>query len=132
MKKNRMNRSNRYSQLRKKPGSSLSLKRALAVFSFSVLLIATLSISCFSFWSQAQMNDAGETGKETILYKYYTRIEVQYGDTMWDIASRYCNEPYHNYNAYINEVMMINRMLEPELTAGSYIIVPYYSADIIS
>ncbi|MCI6813087.1 MAG: LysM peptidoglycan-binding domain-containing protein [Lachnospiraceae bacterium] len=131
MKKNRIYKSNKNNHSVKKAARALSIKRTLALFSFSVFLIAALSISCFSFWSQAQMNDAGDGSKEAVLHKYYTRIEVQYGDTMWDIASRYYSEPYYNYNSYINEIMLINRMLEPELTAGSYIIVPYYSAELI-
>lgn len=100
------------------------LNRTLALSLLSLVLIATLSLGCFRIWSQAQAKD------EVQLYKYYTSIEVEYGDTMWDIASRYCSRPYNDYNAYINEVMRINRMLEPEIKAGNTLIVPYYSSEL--
>ncbi|MBQ9990711.1 MAG: LysM peptidoglycan-binding domain-containing protein [Lachnospiraceae bacterium] len=104
--------------------NTVTLRKSLFLSVFSAFLIITLSLGCFSIWSQAQTKD------EPQLYKYYTNIEVQYGDTMWDIASRYCTAPYTDYNSYINEVMRINRILEPELKAGGSLIIPYYSAEL--
>ncbi len=123
MKKNRLQipLSPRQQQLRRR----ILLKRAFALTAFSILLVVSLSLSCFSIWSQAQNK------QETSLYKYYTSIEVQYGDTLWGIASRYCDSPYEDYNAYIKEVMLINRMDGPNITAGSYLILPYHSSEFI-
>ena len=101
------------------------LKRSFALSLFSALLVLVLSFGCFGMWSQAQNK------QNTSLYKYYTNVEVQYGDSLWDIASRYCDSSYEDYNTYIREVMLINRMLEPNITAGSYLIVPYHSAEFI-
>ena len=88
-------------------------------------MVLVLSFGCFGMWSQAQNK------QNTSLYKYYTNVEVQYGDSLWDIASRYCDSSYEDYDTYIREVMLINRMLEPNITAGSYLIVPYHSAEFI-
>ncbi|MCI5585342.1 MAG: LysM peptidoglycan-binding domain-containing protein [Lachnospiraceae bacterium] len=101
------------------------LKRSFALSLFSALLVLVLSFGCFGMWSQAQNK------QNTSLYKYYTNVEVQYGDSLWDIASRYCDSSYEDYDTYIREVMLINRMLEPNITAGSYLIVPYHSAEFI-
>lgn len=101
------------------------LKRSFALSLFSALLVLVLSFGCFGMWSQAQNK------QNTSLYKYYTNVEVQYGDSLWDIASRYCDSSYEDYDTYIREVMLINRMLEPDITAGSYLIVPYHSAEFI-
>ncbi len=101
------------------------LKRSFALSLFSALLVLFLSFGCFGMWSQAQNK------QNTSLYKYYTNVEVQYGDSLWDIASRYCDSSYEDYDTYIREVMLINRMLEPNITAGSYLIVPYHSAEFI-
>ncbi|MGN1313567.1 MAG: LysM peptidoglycan-binding domain-containing protein [Lachnospiraceae bacterium] len=108
-------------QSRKKRRVQFNKILSLSVFSF--VLIAALSIGCFGTWSQARDMDKPQ------IYKYYTNIEIQYGETLWDIASRYCGDSYLNYDAYINEVMIINRMAEPKLTAGSYLIVPYFSTE---
>lgn len=101
------------------------LKRSFALSLFSALLVLVLSFGCFGMWSQAQNK------QNTSLYKYYTNVEVQYGDSLWDIASRYCDSSYEDYDTYIREVMLINRMLEPDITAGSYLIVPYHSTEFI-
>ena len=101
------------------------LKRSFALSLFSALLVLVLSFGCFGMWSQAQNK------QNTSLYKYYTNVEVQYGDSLWDIASRYCDSSYEDYDTYIREVMLINRMLELNITAGSYLIVPYHSAEFI-
>ena len=104
--------------------SRRTIKRAIVLSVFSLLLVISLSLGCFSIWSKAQDKD------EVQFYKYYTNIEVKYGDTMWDIAARYCDDHYADYHSYIDEVMRINRMLEPELKAGSSLIVPYYSVEL--
>ena len=91
---------------------------------FSFLLIVTLSVGCFAIGSRAQNNE------ETILYKYYTNIEVQYGQTLWDIADTYfCEEKYEDYNHYIFEVMQLNGLYDENIPAGYYLMVPYYSSE---
>lgn len=90
----------------------------------TVILILTLSIGGFAIGSQAQDKD------EVILYKYYTSIEVKYGETLYDIAETYfCEDKYDNYKHYISEVMYINGIYNEEVSPGTYLVVPYYSED---
>lgn len=90
----------------------------------SVLLIMILSIGGFAIGSKAQDRDT------TVLYKYFTNIEVQYGESLWEIADTYfCEERYDNYEHYISEVMQLNGLYDKEVAAGSYLIVPYYSSE---
>ena len=94
------------------------------MFIFTVVFILTLSIGGFVIGSEAQDNES------IVLYKYYTNIEVQYDETLWDIADRYyCEAKYDNYAHYISEVMHINGIYCEDVSAGSYLIVPYYSAE---
>ncbi len=53
-------------------------------------------------------------------------IEIQKGDTLWSIASDYMTEEYDNLNEYIEEIKDSNGMVNDEIHAGNYIIVPYY------
>lgn len=100
------------------------LRRNINMTVFTVILVLTLSIGGFAIGSKAQDKDA------VILYKYYTNIEVQYGETLWDIADTYfCEEKYNNYEHYIAEVMQVNGLYSEEVSAGSYLIVPYYSVE---
>ncbi|MBS6395662.1 MAG: LysM peptidoglycan-binding domain-containing protein [Clostridiales bacterium] len=64
-------------------------------------------------------------------YKYYTDIEIQKGDTLWDVAEAYMDSSYYMEKSdYINEVMSINRMVTDQLTTGQKLIVPYYSTQV--
>lgn len=100
------------------------LRRNIFMIVFTIVLILTLSVSGFVIGSKAQDKE------EVVLYKYYTNIEVQYGETLWDIASTYfCEDKYDNYEHYISEVMQINGLYIEDVSPGSYLIVPYYSAE---
>ncbi len=100
------------------------LRRNIMLTIFTVVLILTLSIGGFAIGSRAQDKE------EVVLYKYYTNIEVQYGETLWDIAGRYfCEDKYDDYEHYIPEVMYVNGMYDEDISAGSYLIVPYYSSE---
>ena len=53
------------------------------------------------------------------MYKYYANVEIQDGDTLWDLMD------------YINEVMTINGMHDTCLIEGRKIILPYYSDELL-
>lgn len=100
------------------------LRRYILMMCFTFVLILTLSIGGFAFGAKAQDKE------EVILYKYYTNIEVQYNMTLDDVAEEYfCKNKYKNKKDYIAEIMMLNGMYDDEILPGSYLIVPYYSAD---
>lgn len=100
------------------------LRRNMVITMFTAILILMLSVSCFTFGSKAQDKS------EVVLYKYYKNVEVQYGETLWDIAKTYfCEDKYDDYKHYISEVMLINGIYNETVSAGSFLIVPYYSAE---
>ena len=100
------------------------LRRNILMTFFTVAFVLSLSIGGFAFGSKAQDKE------EIVLYKYYANVEVQYGETMTDIAETYfCDDKYEDYKDYISEVMQINGLYSEELSAGSYLIVPYYSTE---
>lgn len=99
------------------------VNHSIRLILFSFLFALILSFLCFGNHSIAK-NDS-----EAPLYKYYTNVEVQYGDTLWELAARYCDDSYSDYNEYIEEVMFINRMSDTRITAGSYLILPYHSEE---
>lgn len=86
-------------------------------------LIAVLAVSFYSFKSSA---DSGEKK-----FKYYTSIEVKYGQTLWDIHQKYSDpEQYHSPNDYIEELRSINHLNKKgDIRAGQILIVPYFSAE---
>lgn len=87
----------------------------------TVILILTLTISYHAIVSKATSSD------EPVVYKYYKSIEISYGDSLWSIAETYAAEEYTAIQNYIKEVMLINHLTDTSLTAGEYLIIPYYT-----
>lgn len=66
-----------------------------------------------------------------VSYKYYTSIQVQKGDTLWNIANVYMTEEYVDANEYIEEICSINHIDASEIHSGQYLTIPYYSDQFI-
>ncbi len=88
---------------------------------FTILLIALLSMTYKTFVSEAK-------DSASIAYKYYTSIEIAYGETLWDIAEDYAGDEYDSLDKYIEEVKTINHLSDDTICAGAHLIVPYFSS----
>lgn len=97
------------------------LRRRFFLVILTVVLILLLTVSYHAILSEATTKD------KEISYKYYTSIEIQYGDSLWTLAGEYAGEEYKSAEDYVHEVMQINHLREENLIAGQYLIVPYYS-----
>jgi hypothetical protein len=74
--------------------------------------------------------NSGTNGQK---YKYYTSVQLEYGDTLWKVADRYMDSEFYNHISYIEEVKSINHIHdENEVMAGKMLIIPYYSTDYIA
>ena len=94
----------------------------LAFCTFCLILILSLTINSFL------LND--KTNKE-MTCKYYKSIMIEEGDTLWSIASQNLNDVNINItiSAYIKEIMKMNGLQSDRITAGMYLVIPYYSSD---
>ena len=59
------------------------------------------------------------------MYKYYANVEIQDGDTLWDLAGDYMDA------AHYEDRMTINGMHDTCLIEGRKIILPYYSDELL-
>ena len=89
-------------------------------------IIAVLMLSSIVFGTIHTQAAPAET-----TYKYYTSIQVESGDTLWDIASEYISDEYSNMNEYITEVCTINHISKDEIRTGQCLVLPYYAAEAI-
>lgn len=65
------------------------------------------------------------------MYKYYTSVRVEDGDSLWSIAVEYSDvDSYASYTEYIDEVKQINHISGDDIHAGEYLTIPYYSAQV--
>ena len=65
---------------------------------------------------------------EPVNFTYYKCIEVQEGDTLWDIASAYADEDT-SVKAYVKELKEINHLDSDSIQEGSYLTVAYTDQD---
>lgn len=61
------------------------------------------------------------------IYKYYTSIEIQEGDTLWSIACQYADEEFISVQEYIEELKYINQLTSNRIFEGHYLTISYYS-----
>lgn len=98
-------------------------KRLAAILIFTFCLITLLTIAFGSFLSKAKAK-----GNPDIYYKYYTNIEIQPGDTLWNLADNYM-ENYESKTVYIKEVNELNSLKDGNIVSGQVLIMPYYSTE---
>lgn len=98
------------------------LRRRIFIACVTLFLSLGIGLGC-SFFSSAQDED------HAVSYKYFTSVMVQHGDTLSSIAADYMDEHYDSIDSYITEVRMTNHILDDEICAGEYLIVPYYSTE---
>ena len=118
-------------KISKKANESLK-KRELIVYrqklfvAFVVVLLVSLGILFGT-----SVNALASSKTDIASYnKYYTSIQVESGDTLWDISDDFIGNMNIDRTEYIDEICQINGIVQDEIHAGDYIVVPYYSKDI--
>jgi len=98
-------------------------RRRYDIIVMTLCLTIAVAVTYGSFISIAKSNTESKP-----IYKYYTSIQIQSGDTLWDLANDYVTSEYHSINEYINEVKKLNSLETDDIHAGQYLTVPYYSS----
>lgn len=102
------------------------LRRHVFTGFVTALLVISFSLLFFSFKIKAQSS-------EEVQYKYYKSIQVQPGDSLWDYAGLYGDSRYYDsHRDYIKEVTAMNALTDEQITAGQYLILPYYDTVFIN
>lgn len=100
-------------------------RRALLFTGLALVLGVILTFSVLGTNAQATGAD-----QATESYKYYKEVYVESGDTLWSIAEQNTDGSVREISDYIEEVREINSLNKYEtLKSGTYITVPYYSAE---
>lgn len=63
------------------------------------------------------------------IYTYYKSIEVQSGDTLWDLAQTYTEDTQISISDYIKELKTVNGLVNDSIHEGQYLTVIYYDQD---
>lgn len=93
----------------------------------AIILILVCSFGFGSFFSSAH----GNAQEDPVNYKYYKSVEIQKGDSIWNIAKSYMGTEYDSVYDYIDELAEINNIDADnldEIQEGDYLMVAYYDA----
>lgn len=99
------------------------LRRRASIAFVTLCISILIGILGCGFLSKAQTDSA------EISYKYFTSVLVESGDTLYSIAQEYADEHYSSIDAYIEEVCLTNHLMDMEICAGDYLVIPYYSTE---
>ena len=83
------------------------LRRRLSLFAAAVLI--ALSMAGGSFIVRA------ENASPDVVYKYYTSIRVEKGDSLWSIADRHADGNFESKQDFLQEVIQINHLLDSDI-----------------
>ncbi|MCL2718460.1 MAG: LysM peptidoglycan-binding domain-containing protein [Lachnospiraceae bacterium] len=112
-------------RLRNKRKRQRQLQKNVTLFFTTIVLVLFFSITCGRIFAHAGTQDREQ------FFKYYTSIEVKYGETLWSIAEQYMNGHYPDIKSYIKEVQKINHLADESIRAGQYIIIPYFTNEFV-
>lgn len=108
-------------------GSMFHTKRNVMILSL-LLIVAALSIISIilcTVWIPPKSSQYSSAPN-----KYFKSVQIEKGDTLWSIAKENMDtEHYKNISEYVKEIKKINALVSDRVTAGNYIIIPYYSTD---
>lgn len=111
-------------QVKEQISAVLILHPKVALYTICTALI-TVVLIIFLFNTGKPVNAAPEHE----LHKYYTSVEIQPGDTLWEIADTYKTEGYSNRKSFIKEIQELNHIDDDQITSGCYLLIPYYAEE---
>ena len=84
----------------------------------AIVLVFSLGLS--NFIASAHENTDSQT-----VYKYYSSIQIQPGDTLWDIAEETMTSEYDSTAEYVEVLKEMNGLTSDHIEAGNYLTVAY-------
>ena len=106
----------------------LRRERRQKTIRFCVTVIATFCMILVLAASYGTIKSNANSG-----FKYYTKVTVKAGESLWDIADEYIDyDVYESKNSYIAEVKRMNHLEDSDdIMAGQTLIVSYYSTEYV-
>lgn len=98
-------------------------KRVIAIA--GILIVSLLILLGSSICTFASSRD------NKPLYKYYTSIQIEKGDSLWTLSDKYIVDGVYSKDDFIKETSELNHLTnQDELHAGDYLTIAYYSTEI--
>ena len=105
-----------------KPRRRKSYIKKLALSIFVTIFVLGFSTFYNTRYVDAHSNSYNNSGKT----KYYKTIEIDSGDTLWNIAEKYMDNHYDSVYTYIEELKEINGLSSDDIQDGQFLMISYY------
>ncbi|MEE0200921.1 MAG: LysM peptidoglycan-binding domain-containing protein [Muricomes sp.] len=102
--------------------------------SMLVLFIATVFIvfAACALFGNILISAHEKRSEEPVNFKYYKSIEIQPGDTLWDIAEEYITEDYRSVSEYVMVLKEMNSLSTDDIQAGQNLMIAYNDTEFIN
>ncbi|GKH32865.1 LysM peptidoglycan-binding domain-containing protein [Muricomes sp. OA1] len=102
-------------------------KNGRHIRSMLVLFIATVFIvfAACALFGNLLISAHEKHSEQPVNFKYYKSIEIQPGDTLWDIAEEYITEDYSSVSEYIMVLKEMNSLSTDDIQAGQNLMITY-------
>lgn len=87
----------------------------------TVLIIFLISNICGGILSSAHESRSDSLKRS----KYYKSIEIQPGDTLWEIAEEYITSDYKSVPEYVRALKAMNSLKTDDIEAGHNLMIAY-------
>lgn len=93
------------------------------------LMIVLLMVAAFlsGFFGRTLLNSHAEEAFIRPVQRYYTSIQIQSGDSLWNIAERYLEGSGYSPREYVDEIKRMNGLKGEEIHAGEFLTVVYFA-----
>lgn len=103
------------------------IRRERQLVAHIIIFIASIILFFAILFVVGNIKSMASDGSEEVLYKYYTNVKVNPGESLYDIADRYVDNNKLTLDRFIQEVVYINNLESPDkIYSGTCLMVPYY------
>lgn len=82
---------------------------------------------CSGFFGHTLLNAHAEEKYVKPMNRYYTSIQLQPGDSLWEIAGRYQEGSGYSKMEYVEELKRMNGLQSEQIHSGQYLTVVYFA-----
>ena len=103
--------------------SKQTMRKRIRRLSTGIVMILFGCMVFGSFFVSAHENTSDQS-------TYYKSIEIQPGDTLWDIAEETMTSKYNSVPEYVQALKDMNNLDSDDIQAGQYLVIAYNDTDI--
>ena len=112
---------------RQKTIPQIDVTRIILLLTVSAVLLLT---GMFFFSGLSPAGSAVVEANQQLGEVQYKVIEIESGDSLWDIAEENMNPGFDSIFDYIREIKRCNQLQSDRITSGSYLMIPYYEVEV--